>query len=182
MSADRNREFALRLKAAALWRLVDREITLREREIPGMRKWVDNNESKMDGLIYAAVEAQPGLLLPPSRENIAAWAEGSYPKKGVAAFVASFYSDLQDMFVQRRFLMDIQVALSDREDTPAVTIEQQEESYRIWEQDATKFLKDMYIAHDYGQIPYGERYGAVKSWVNKHYPLTGKRRKAKVDD
>lgn len=37
MNADRNTEFALRLKAAALWRLVDREITLREREIPGMR-------------------------------------------------------------------------------------------------------------------------------------------------
>ena len=80
------------------------------------------------------------------------------------------------------FVSDIQRVLADRADTGAITIEQQEEARRIWSQDAAKYLKDMYVAHDYGQIPYGERYGAVKAWMNKHYPVTSKRRKAKVDD
>ena len=194
MTTDRDTEFALRLKAAALWRLVDREITLRERESPGLREWVDQNESKTARLIYAAVEAQPGLRLPPTRENIAAWAQSSYPEKGDGGFLvrgsapspgslaADFYGALQGIFVKRMFVSDIQRVLADRADTGAITIEQQEEARRIWSQDAAKYLKDMYVAHDYGQIPYGERYGAVKAWMNKHYPVTSKRRKAKVDD
>ena len=198
MSTERGTEFALRLKAAALWRLVDREIGFREQEIPGLREWVDGNESKVARLLYAAVEAQPGLRLPPTQENIAAWAQSSYPEKGDAAFIvhgfanlsggsiaADFYGGLHGYFIRQRFVRDIGGALADREDTGAITIEQQEEARRIWGQDATKFLKDMYIAHDYGQIPYGQahrRRNVVKDWINKHYPVTGKKQRTKTDD
>ena len=196
MSDEKNTEFALRLKAAALWRLVDREITSRGRELPGLRDWVDQNESKVARSLYAAVEAQPGLLLPASRENIAAWAQSSYPEKGDGGFLvrgsgvtsgslaADFYGSLQGMFVKRMFVGDIQRVLANREDTGSVTIEQQEEARRIWAQDAAKFLRDMYVDHDYGQIPYGahRRRNVVKAWMDKHYPMTGKPRKVQVED
>ena len=196
MSDEKNTEFAIRLKAEALWRLVDREITSRRREIPGLREWVDQNESRVARLLYAAVEAQPGLLLPPTRENIAAWVQSSYPERGDAAFLmrssasssgslaADFYGSLQSMFVKRMFVSDIQRVLANREDTGSVTIEQQEEARRIWAQDAAKFLKDMYVDHHYGQIPYGahRRRNVVKAWIDKHYPMMGRPRKAKVDD
>jgi hypothetical protein len=82
-----------------------------------------------------------------------------------------FMQTLQSYFVASPFKRAIAYALSEAQGTVIITNAQQDLADEIWKKHAESFLKDMYVAHDNGQMPFDRNTVAteehVEAWVKR---------------
>jgi hypothetical protein len=186
--------FANRLKAEAAWAFVEAQLEFRKYEdLAGLQEWAQNNEARVATLLYSAVAAHPDLRLPPTKANIARWAQASQPDgkvnllaaPGKGAFLSdkNFWEKLRQSgplswAVSSTFWADLGAALREREDAASLSVENQALRKGIWADKLTQYMKAMYIAHDYGSTPFGSKgLYPVISWLNQHYPVDAKRKR-----
>lgn len=116
-----------------------------------------------------------------TKEEVAAWAMASY--RGDASFVvhhmpttaglaASFWEGLRSHFIQKPFLSALGRSIARLKGEVSVSIPSQHLARKLYGEHAESFLREMYCAHNNGQVLFDEMEDGdpVLEWVRQHMP------------